>query len=73
MKQMKKYTIFKYNLADNIITERNILTKMDHPMIVKLHYAFQNAKYLFLILDYCPGGELFFYLHTIGRFREEVA
>jgi serine/threonine protein kinase len=39
------------------------LTKMDHPMIVKLHYAFQNPKYLYLILDYCPGGEMFFYLH----------
>ena len=63
MKQMKKSTIFQYNLVDNIIPERNILTKMDHPMIVKLHYAFQNPKYLYLILDYCPGGEMFFYLH----------
>ena len=63
MKQMKKSTIYQYNLVDNIITERNILTKMDHPMIVKLHYAFQNPKYLYLILDYCPGGEMFFYLH----------
>ena len=40
MKQMKKSTILQYKLVDNIITERNILTKMDHPMIVKLHYAF---------------------------------
>lgn len=46
---------------------------MDHPMIVKLYYAFQDNKYLFLILDYCPGGELFFYLHSIGRLREDVA
>ena len=70
---MKKQKIFALNLAENVITERNILTKMDHPMIVKLYYAFQNTKYLYLILDYCPGGELFFYLHSIGRFREEVA
>ena len=25
------------------------------------------------MLDYCPGGELFFYLQNIGKFKEETA
>ena len=26
-----------------------------------------------MALDYCPGGELFFYLNQIGRFKEDAA
>lgn len=26
-----------------------------------------------MALDYCPGGELFFYLQQIGKFREKAA
>jgi serine/threonine protein kinase len=35
-----------------------------------MNYAFQNEKKLFFVLDYCPGGELFFYINQIGRFKE---
>jgi protein kinase/protein kinase A len=28
---------------------------------------------LFFVLDYCPGGELFFYIQQIGRFKESSA
>lgn len=39
-------------------TERNVLSIMNHPFIVRLNNAFQTGKKLFLILDYCPGGDL---------------
>lgn len=39
--------------------ERNILVEMGHPFIVKLHYAFQTAGKLYLILDFLRGGDLF--------------
>jgi serine/threonine protein kinase len=31
---------------------------MNHPFIVKLNYTFQNDSKLFLIMEYCPGGDL---------------
>lgn len=40
------------------MTERNVLSITNHPFIVKLSYAFQTTDKLFLILDYCPGGDL---------------
>lgn len=55
------------------MTERKILEKMNHPFIVRMNYAFQNEKKLFFVLDYCPGGELFFYITQIGRFKETSA
>ena len=41
------------------VAERNVLTlTKDHPFIVSLHYAFQSKDKLFLVLDYCPGGDM---------------
>ena len=40
---------------------------------MKLYYAFQTTEKLFLVLDYCPGGELFFHLSRYRRFQEPVA
>ncbi len=58
---------------ENTWAERRILEKMNHPFIVKLNYAFQNDRKLFFILDYCPGGELFFYIQQSGMFKESTA
>lgn len=38
-----------------------------------MHYAFQSDKKLFMVLDYCPGGELFFHLQNCKRFNENTA
>lgn len=39
--------------------ERNILVDVEHPFIVKVHYAFQTEGKLYLILDFLRGGDLF--------------
>lgn len=55
------------------MTERRILGSIRHPFIVKMDYAFTSPSKLFFVLEYCPGGELFFYLSKIGRLKEDVA
>lgn len=45
--------------------------KVSHPFILKLKYTFQTEQKLFFVLDYCPGGDLFFYINQIGRFKED--
>jgi serine/threonine protein kinase len=49
-----------------------ILERIAHPFIVQLKYAFHDKSKLFLVLHYCPGGELFFYLNACKRFKEDV-
>lgn len=51
--------------------ERNILVDVEHPFIVKLHYAFQTAGKLYLILDFLRGGDLFSRLSKEVMFTEE--
>jgi hypothetical protein len=58
MKVLSKDKIMAQNLVRYAMTERNVLSVTNHPFIVKLNYAFQSYDKLFLILDFCPGGDL---------------
>merc|ERR1711988_230458 len=62
--------VIKRNQVEHTKTERNVLETVSHPFIVTLHYAFQTPKKLYFVLEYCPGGELFFHLSRAGCFSE---
>lgn len=49
------------------------MTKIKHPFLIQMHSAFQNDKKLFLVLEYCPGGELFGLLSKKKRLSEDQA
>jgi calcium-dependent protein kinase len=42
-----------------LFDEINILTKLDHLNIVKYYEAYSDFKNIYLIMEYCSGGELF--------------
>lgn len=73
MKILRKVHLVKRRQIERTRTERKVLSVVDHPFIMKLHYAFQTEDKLYLVLDYCPGGELFFHLSRFRRFPERVA
>jgi len=70
MKMLRKENVIKRNQVEHTKTERNVLEAVSHPFIVTLYYAFQTPKKLYFVLEYCPGGELFFHLSRAGRFSE---
>lgn len=43
---------------DQIKTEVKTLTKLDHPNIVKYFETYDDHKYIYLVMEYCSGGEL---------------
>ena len=53
-------------------TERKILEMNNHPFIINLHYAFQTEKFLYYVMDFAEGGELFTLLKRKGKFSEKV-
>jgi serum/glucocorticoid-regulated kinase 2 len=73
IKMLRKDYIQRRNQILHTKTERNVLARVNHPFIVKLKYAFHNPKKLYFVLEYCPGGELFFHLSRTGRFDEPRA
>ena len=73
MKILAKSTVVKRKQVEHTKTERRVLGYTKHPNIVSLHYAFQSRSKLYFVLDYCAGGELFFHLGRLGRFKEDMA
>lgn len=73
MKVLAKQNIIKRKQVEHTRTERNVLGKLNHPFIVKLHYAFQTDAKLYFVLDYAAGGELFFHLSRMKKFPEHMA
>ena len=54
----------------NIKNERDLLSQLNHPFIVNLHFSFQNTNYLYLILDLYTGGDLRYHLFHKNYFEE---
>ena len=73
MKVLRKEKIASQNLIKYVLAERNILSITHHPFIVKLISAFQTSTKLFLILEYCPGGDLSKHLNFEKHFSEKKA
>ena len=70
MKVLNKEKIIDQNIIRYAITERNIMSNINHPFLVKLKYAFQTSYNLFLITEYCPNGDLSQQLNHEKRFKE---
>jgi len=73
MKAISKKLLRKKNNMQYMKSERDILTKVKHPFIVTLRFAFQTETRLFLVMDFLSGGELFFHLKRKGLILEAEA
>ena len=73
VKKMKKEIMKKKNQSFHIRTERDILKSIDSPWITRLHYSFQDEKYLYLVMDFCQGGDLMSYLMKEDTINEKKA
>lgn len=63
----------KAGYIENVQAERNILKRVNHPFVVKMHCSFQTKEKLFIIMDFLAGGELFLRLGREGIFLEKDA
>lgn len=72
LKVLTKSNILKRKQVEHTKTERRVLGTINHPFIVRLHYAFQTKDKLYFVLDYAAGGELFFHLQRMKKFPEHI-
>lgn len=73
MKVLYKPNVVKRKQVLHTRTERVVLGTIDHPFIAKMHFAFQTESKLYFVLEYCPGGEMFFHLSRQRTFPESTA
>ncbi|KAL5999150.1 hypothetical protein ACLOJK_040600 [Asimina triloba] len=58
MKKLKKSEMLSRGQVEHVKAERNLLAEVASHCIVKLYYSFQDAEYLYLIMEYLPGGDM---------------
>uniref|UniRef100_H0WZM5 Maternal embryonic leucine zipper kinase n=1 Tax=Otolemur garnettii TaxID=30611 RepID=H0WZM5_OTOGA len=54
-----------------IKTEIDALKNLRHQHICQLYHVLETANKIFMVLEYCPGGELFDYIISQDRLSEE--
>jgi len=73
LKVLIKAAIIERNQVEHTVAEREILELIDHPFLMKMHWAFQTEHKLYFVMDFLRGGELFFHLKNERRFTEPRA
>ncbi|KAJ1916770.1 serine/threonine-protein kinase dbf2 [Mycoemilia scoparia] len=66
LKKMSKRLLHQLNEVQHILTERDILRTAKSLWLVKLLYAFQDPKFVYLAMEYVPGGDIRTLLNSNG-------
>ncbi|KAJ5130336.1 Calcium/calmodulin-dependent/calcium-dependent protein kinase [Penicillium bovifimosum] len=61
------------NQRANILKEVQIMRNLDHPNIVKLIDFSESRQYYYIVLELCPGGELFHQIVRLTYFSEDLS
>jgi serine/threonine protein kinase len=65
--------IIESKQVEHVRNEKNILSKIDHPFLVRLQWAAHTNSLLYLLLEYLPGGELFQMMRKNEKFGAKTA
>ena len=74
IKILKKSDMIAKNQITNVRAERMILmNRTQSPFVVKLFFTFQSPEYLYLVMEYLPGGDCGSLVKTFGALPEAVS
>lgn len=59
VKIIRKDLMTSEGLRANLDKEISILRSLDHPNIIRIYEFFEEVKRLYIVMEYCIGGELF--------------
>eukprot|EP00755_Sulcionema_specki_P006248 Sspe_Gene.34935::Locus_16962_Transcript_3_3_Confidence_0.500_Length_1713::g.34935::m.34935 len=78
MKKLHKQQMLNRNQVEHVRAERDVLVQSrmaatNNPWVTELYYSFQDKDYLYLVMEYLPGGDLMTWLIKYDVFEENVA
>merc|ERR1719313_1737618 len=71
MKQMSKSEMVYKNQVQHVLAEKEALSCAKDSWVIGLHYTFQDDSYLYMVMDYLPGGDLMTHLMRKDTFTED--
>ncbi|RKP19315.1 serine/threonine-protein kinase orb6 [Rozella allomycis CSF55] len=73
MKTLRKSEMLKKDQLSHVQAERDILADSESPWVVQLFFSFQDETYLYLVMEYLPGGDMMTMLIKYDIFPEDFA
>lgn len=59
-----KFYFFSAQVA-HARAERDILAEAENPWVVKMYYSFQDGHYLYLVMEFLPGGKFYWLVYAV--------
>eukprot|EP00171_Calliarthron_tuberculosum_P010617 IDg10617t1 len=71
MKKLRKADMRRREHVNHAWSERHVLVAADHPFVCNLCFAFQSNDFLYLVMEFLPGGDLMTLLIARDTLTEE--
>lgn len=72
LKSLVKTQMVAGDQVARVRAERDILAESDSPWVVKLFTTFQDTRFLYMLMEFLPGGDLMTMLIKYDIFSEDI-
>lgn len=72
MKAIEKAEVVKKKSIKQLLLEKKILQGVNFPFVISLDYCCKDNVYIYLLLPYQPGGELYHLIKRLGVLSEPL-
>ena len=73
LKSINKSDIIKEGMEESVLSEREILKNIHHPLIVGYYKSFEDQKSIYLLLEYIHGIEMYYAIREIGILTKSMS
>ncbi|KAM9577387.1 cAMP-dependent protein kinase catalytic subunit PRKX isoform 5-T5 [Trichechus inunguis] len=72
LKVMSIPDVIRLKQEQHVHNEKSVLEEVSHPFLVRLFWTYHDERFLYMLMEFVPGGELFSYLRNQGRFSSNT-
>ncbi|XP_075770619.1 LOW QUALITY PROTEIN: cGMP-dependent protein kinase 1-like [Pelodiscus sinensis] len=73
LKRIRKDHVVRRQQQEHVHTEKRVLERSRCPFVVRLFGTYRDNQYVYMLLEFCQGGELWTKLREVRCFEEAVA
>ncbi|CAG9859173.1 unnamed protein product [Phyllotreta striolata] len=73
MKCIEKQKIIKTKQVEHTLYEKRIMESIGFPFIISLKYCFKDNSYIYFVMPFINGGEMFTHLRRMRKFPENLS